>query len=370
LRSQRAMGAAETLPVPARITSLSTPSTPALACQVPCRAPRSPTPESLRYPPQACRRLARLARLELRGLRAHPPRLRRGPLEVLPGPYRPQALRARLVARALRAIPLRDHLRHQISGPEPTPPTMSANSMYELYYWPTIQGRGEFVRLVLEEAGAPYEDVARSPKGMRAMMAILKGAGDGLVPFAPPFIRHGDAVIAQTANILSYLAPRHGLAPLHEAGRAAALELQLTMADLLVEVHDSHHPIASSLYYEDQKAEAKRRSSVFVAERLTKFLGWMEKVLDRAGGKYFIGGHLSYVDLSLFQIIAGLRYAFPNAMARLAPAIPRLSTLADHVAARPRIAAYLASDRRLAFNAEGIFRHYPELDAASSQKNG
>jgi glutathione S-transferase len=239
---------------------------------------------------------------------------------------------------------------------------------YELYYWPSIQGRGEFVRLALEEAGAKYVDVARTPGGMDAMMRWLgEGAGPGtraLQPFAPPFLKDGKRVIAQTSAILSYLGPRIGLVPKAEGAQFEALAIQLTIADLVAEVHDTHHPIAGSQYYEDQKPAAKQRAASFTAERIPKFLGWLEHRLDRDGGPYLFGRRLSYVDLSSFQIVRGLSYAFPNAMTHVAPRIPRLRELADRVAARPRIASYLASDRRLAFNEEGIFRHYPELDAA------
>lgn len=239
---------------------------------------------------------------------------------------------------------------------------------YELYYWPTIQGRGEFVRLALEQAGAPYVDVARNPKGMAAMMKLLESGGNDLEPLAPPFLKSGDLVIAQTATILAYLGPRHGLVPGDEMSQLRAQQLQLTIADLVAEVHDAHHPIAGSLYYEDQKPEARRRSSVFVKERIPKYLGYLERVLDRSGGEHFVGKAVSYVDLSAFQVLAGLEYAFPNMMAHLARSIPLLRQLRAEVERQPRIAAYLDSDRRLPFNEHGIFRHYPELDQPAPER--
>jgi glutathione S-transferase len=235
---------------------------------------------------------------------------------------------------------------------------------YELYYWPSIQGRGEFVRLALEEAGAAYDDVARLKAGVPALTRLLQGGPDARPPFAPPFLKAGKRVIAQTANILQWLAPRHGLVPKAEAARIWAHQLQLTIADWLVEVHDTHHPIGGAFYYEDQKPESKRRSAHFTAERLPKFLGYFERLLaHRTSGGWLLGGTFSYVDLSLFQVLAGLRYAFPRTMERLAPRHPRSAALHDRVASRPRVAAYLASPRRIAFNQHGIFRHYPELDA-------
>ncbi len=234
---------------------------------------------------------------------------------------------------------------------------------YQLFYWDGIQGRGEFVRLALEEAGAEYVDVARTPGGMRTMMARLRGENGGMLPFAPPFLVDGELCIAQTAEILFYLGPRLGLVPRDEASRLKALQIQLTIADLVVEAHDTHHPIGAGLYYEDQKPEAARRAAAFLRERMPKYLGWLEKLLERSGAQFLIGPRVSYADLSAFQVVEGLSYAFPNAMARLAPDIPRLLALRGHVATRPRIAAYLASDRRIPFNEDGIFRHYPELDA-------
>jgi glutathione S-transferase len=239
---------------------------------------------------------------------------------------------------------------------------------YELYYWPEIQGRGEFVRLALEDAGADYVDVARLPnrggRGMAAMMRLLESRRLEHPPFAPPFLKGGKLVIAQTANILLFLGPRLGLVPKNEASRLWAHQLQLTIADWVAEAHDTHHPISGGLYYEEQKREAKRRAEDFRSERVPKYLDYFEQVLKRnpKGTDYLLGKAVSYVDLSMFQVIAGLRYAFPNAMARLESKHPRLVALHDQVSARRRIAAYLSSERRLPFNQQGIFRHYPELD--------
>ncbi len=236
---------------------------------------------------------------------------------------------------------------------------------YELYYWSSIQGRGEFVRLALEEAGAPYLDVARTAGGESRMVALLGDNAYACPPFAPPFLKAGNLLIAQTANILLFLGGRHGLTPKRESGRLWAHQLQLTIADLVVEAHDTHHPIASNLYYEDQRREAKRRAADFIAHRIPKYIGYFERVLatNAAGPDHLVGGRVSYADLSLFQVMAGLQYAFPNAMARYAERYRHVLALCQRVAVRRRIAAYLASDRRLAFNQEGIFRHYPELDA-------
>jgi glutathione S-transferase len=234
---------------------------------------------------------------------------------------------------------------------------------YKLYYWPTIQGRGEFVRLALEDAGATYVDVARTPGGLRAMMRMLKGQDKAaVVPFAPPFLQDGDLVIAQAANILAYLAPRLALVPKDEASRAHALQIQLTIADLVAETHETHHPIAGSLYYEDQKPAAKKRAALFVKERVPKFLGWLERLLERSGGEALLGAKVSYVDLSAFQVVCGLQYAFPRALARRARGLRRLLALCDRIARRNTLSAYLRSARRLPFNQDGIFRHYPELD--------
>lgn len=231
---------------------------------------------------------------------------------------------------------------------------------YALYYWSGIQGRGEFVRLALEDAGADYTDVARED-GDQALSGFLDGDEPGAPPFAPPFLKAGRQVIAQTSNILHYLGPPLRLVPEGEGPRLYALQVQLTIADLVAEVHDSHHPIAASLYYEDQRAEAQRRATDLRETRLPKFLGYFERVLERGGGRHALREH-SYVDLSLFQLMAGLDYAFPRAMQRMQRGLPLLHALQQRVARRPRIAAYLASPRRLPFNESGIFRHYAELD--------
>ena len=235
---------------------------------------------------------------------------------------------------------------------------------YELYYWPGIQGRGEFIRLALEEAGAGYVDVARRGKaGMRAMMKLIDGKRIAHPPFAPPFLKAGKLVVAQTANILFYLGPRLGLAPRDEAGRLWAHQLQLTISDLVVEIHDTHHPITSWLYFEEQRPAARRRTKDFWRYRVPKFLGYFERVLRANGDKFLVGRRLSYVDLSLFQIVEGLRYAFPKRMKRFERKVPGLIALHDRVAARPRIKTYLASNRRVPFSQWGIYRYFKELDA-------
>jgi len=236
---------------------------------------------------------------------------------------------------------------------------------YELYYWPSIQGRGEFVRLALEEAGADYVDVARRPgaRGVPAMVKILENQRLPRPPYAPPFLKAGNAVIAQTALILHYLGPRLGLAPRDEAGRLWAHQLQLTVTDLVVHIHDTHHPVSGWLYYEEQKPAAKRRTADFWRYRMPKFFGYFERVLKNNGGKFMVGRRLSYVDLSMFQVIEGLRYAFPKRMKRFEKRMPLLVALHDRVAARPRIKAYLASERRIPFSQWGIYRYFKELDA-------
>ncbi|MBM6594686.1 glutathione S-transferase [Microvirga pudoricolor] len=238
---------------------------------------------------------------------------------------------------------------------------------YELYYWPMIQGRGEFVRLALEEAGADYVDIAREPDdeaGMETMMGFMGDKNLRHPPFAPPFLKDGDVVVAQTAAILLYLGPRLNLAPEDEAGRIWTHQIQLTIADIVAEAHDTHHPVGVGLYYEDQKAEAARRSEDFRKSRIPKYLSWFETVLERntSSKTHLVGRAVTYADLSLFQLVDGLTYAFPKATKRALAKTPHVAALHEAVARRPRIAAYLASDRRIPFNQEGIFRHYPELD--------
>jgi glutathione S-transferase len=251
---------------------------------------------------------------------------------------------------------------------------------YELYYWPEIQGRGEFIRLALEAGGASYVDVARGAKkgqGVAAMMKLMAGnakvaADQTRLPFAPPFLKVGEELIAQTAHILDYLGPRLKLAPREAKAARFTQQLQLTLSDLVVEAHDTHHPIASSLYYEEQKPQAKKRAKIFIAQRIPKYLDYFEGVLTRnaaneksrqAGkGVHLVGNALTYADLSLFQVIEGLRYAFPKSMQRGEKAWPNVIALHDAVARHPRIAQYLASSRRIPFNEMGIFRCYPELE--------
>lgn len=239
---------------------------------------------------------------------------------------------------------------------------------YELHYWPGIQGRGEFVRLALEAAGAPYVDIARGREdqgqGLPAMLHCLHDKTQPQPPFAPPFLKDGNLLIGQTAAILHHLAPTLKLVGRSEQARVWTQQIQLTVADIVTEAHDTHHPVDTGLYYEDQQVEALRRARAFCQTRMPKYLRWFEQIVVRnpAGPRHLVGGKLSYADLSLFQLVEGLRYAFPLAAARVLAAAPGVVQLHARVAALPRVAAYLASERRLPFNEQGIFRRYPELD--------
>lgn len=265
---------------------------------------------------------------------------------------------------------------------------MTHKSEFALHYWPTIQGRGEFVRLALECAGANYVDVARATKtnmqpdrqlnmqpgvpgfdkaakkGMADMLQTMQAPSLLHPPFAPPFLVHGKVVVGQTAAILLYLGPLLNLVAKSEVQRLWTHQIQLTIADAVAEVHDTHHPIAMGLYYEQQTQEAAKRALEFRRERIPKFLNWFELVLTRNPkcASYLVGARLSYADLSLFQFVEGLLYAFPKASRRALKKTPHVVALNARVKQVPRIAAYLASSRRIAFNEDDIFRHYPELD--------
>ena len=233
---------------------------------------------------------------------------------------------------------------------------------YQLFYWPEIQGRGEFVRLALEDAAAAYDDVARSDRGMSEMMALMDGRDEKRPPFAPPFLKAGKRVIAQVADILFYLGPHLKQTPADEVGQLWLHQLQLTVTDIVKEIHDSHHPLGGEFYYEDAKPEAKRYAENFLGNRAPKYLCYFETVLEKSGGPWMLGRKFTYADLSVFQLIDGLRYAFPTAMKRLERDVPGLVGVRDRVAKRPNVKAYLESDRRIPFNEDGIFRRYPELD--------
>ncbi len=241
---------------------------------------------------------------------------------------------------------------------------------YELYYWPSIPGRGEFVRLALEQAGVDYIDVARRPEaeggGVPAIARVLEGEKGGTRPFAPPILVADECVISQTTAILHFIGQRHDLVSKDGAHAFATLQVQLTIADFVSEVHDTHHPTTPMAVYEMQKPEAAKKAAAFREYRLPKFLRYFEAVLQESpsvsGQKHLVGSALTYADLSLFHVLEGLEYAFPRAFEKLTPSVPRLIALRAYVESLPRIAAYLKSDRRLRFNESDIFRHYPELD--------
>jgi len=237
---------------------------------------------------------------------------------------------------------------------------------YRLYYWPNLPGRGEFIRLVLEQAGAKYVDIARQPEaeggGMPPLMALRYGQGEGQPAYAPPVLRAGDFWLAQTPAICDYLAAIHRLVPTEPQGRARALQVFLTIFDVLGEVHDTHHPISKARFYEDQKQAAKQNATSFLQDRLPNHMAYFDRVLSQAGGAYLLGHTLTYVDLAMYQLLLGLKHAFPKGASQVLTQTPGLSALFDKVAAQPRVAAFKASDRSVAFSNDGIFRNYPELD--------
>ncbi|MDE0933252.1 MAG: glutathione S-transferase [Novosphingopyxis baekryungensis] len=231
---------------------------------------------------------------------------------------------------------------------------------YDLWYWPSIQGRGEFVRLALEAAEIAYTDRARED-GAEALLDDMD-ARTGIKPYAPPYLVDGDLCIAQTAHIVSWLGAKHGFCGSDERETLGLIQLQLVVTDIVAEAHDTHHPVATGDYYDEQKEEAKRAAKGFREERMPKYFDHFETALNASDGPFVTGASWSHVDTSLFQLVRGLQYAFPKRMAALLPDYPKLAACADAVEALPGIRAYLDSDRRIAFNEDGIFRHYPELD--------
>lgn len=246
---------------------------------------------------------------------------------------------------------------------------MSASEIeapYDLWYWPTIQGRGEFVRLFLAAAGIGWRDRAREGDAQALVEDMEKRAENGFAPYAPPYLveRETDFAIAQVAHIVTWLAEKHGRTTGDAATDLHLIQLQLTITDIVAEVHDVHHPIASSLYYDDQKDAARTAAEKFREERIPKYFGHFEQALGVKDGAFMDGERWSHVDTSLFQLVEGLRYAFPERMKSVEPDYPRLIACRDAVAENEGVARYLNSERRIAFNEDGIFRHYPELDAA------
>jgi glutathione S-transferase len=233
---------------------------------------------------------------------------------------------------------------------------------YDLWYWPGIQGRGEFVRLVLEGAGIPYRDRARED-GAEALIKDMHGRG-GFGPFAPPYLVDGDFAIAHVAHILAWLTDKHSLGSGRLETDLQLIQLQLTITDLVAEVHDVHHPVGAAKYYHEQKDEALIAAGSFRDARMPKYLGYFEGALAVNEGPFVLGDKWSHVDTSLFQLVEGLSYAFPRRMAALKDDYPRLHAVRDAIAGIDRVAAYLASDRRISFSEDGVFRHYPELDAS------
>lgn len=236
----------------------------------------------------------------------------------------------------------------------------AVSTPYDLYYWPVLPGRGEVIRMILEDAGVAYRDVARD-EGFAAITAVREGALGEPRPYAPPVLKHGDLVLSQSAVIARYLGERHGLASSDERGRLLTQQHFLGWSDLMAETHETHHPIAVGLHYEEQRDAAKERAHHFLANRLGSWLDHFERIVSHGEG-HQVPGVMTYADFMARFVIRGIEYAFPSTFDRHRPQIPSLLSLTERVEARPALAAYLVSDRCLAFNEHGIFRHYPELD--------
>jgi glutathione S-transferase len=230
---------------------------------------------------------------------------------------------------------------------------------YQLWYWPSIPGRGEFVRLALEAAEIEYEDMARE-QGAEALIADLQGRG-GIRPFAPPYLVDGELCIGQTAHILAFLADRHDFGAGELEVDLQLIQLQLDITDIVAEVHNVHHPVAAALYYQDQMDAAYEAARHYRDQRLPKYLDHFEAALEENGGPCVLGDRWTHVDTSLFQLMEGLDYMFPNRMRELD--YPRLELCRQAMMEIAGVEQYLASDRRLSFNEDGIFRFYPELDS-------
>jgi glutathione S-transferase len=229
----------------------------------------------------------------------------------------------------------------------------------QLWYWPDIPGRGEFIRLALEAAEVDYADMARE-KGAKAMLDDM-ASRSGIAPLAPPYIVDGDLCIGQTAHILAVLADRHGFGAGDLPTDLQLIQLQLDVSDMVSEVHAVHHPISGALYYRDQMDAAYEAAQHFRGTRIPRYLDHFERALAEQGGPFVLGEQWTHVDTSLFQLLEGLDYMFPNRMAELD--YPRLALCREAVMEIEGIDAYLGSERRLAFSEDGLFRHYPELDS-------
>ena len=197
------------------------------------------------------------------------------------------------------------------------------------------------------------------------MLALLHGEGTSHIPFAPPFLRDGGVIVSHAAAILLY----PGRADRTRANRrrtgAYGRTRYRAITDIVAEVYNSHHPIDADKWFHEQKDAAIARAAVFRRDRMPKYsFGWFERLLaaNPAGVDHLVGGFVTYADLSLFQLVEGLRFAFPLASERTLARLPRVTALHKAMAERPRLKAYLASERRVPFKETGIFRRYPELD--------
>ncbi|EJU05030.1 glutathione S-transferase C-terminal-like protein [Dacryopinax primogenitus] len=248
---------------------------------------------------------------------------------------------------------------------------------YILHYWGGIPGRGEYVRLAFEYAGVSYTDSNDSAKLLKTLRSTSPSH------FAPPMLELPNGkILSQTPAILNYLAPKLGLAGEKgnllknavedddereeaEFERSIVNQLVLTALDLCVEAHDSHHPIASSLYYEDQKQEALRRAEDFLKLRIPKYLAHFEETLrkNKVSHSHLVGKTTTTADLVLFHVVDGLLYAFPRRMGALDKGgkYKRVLKLHEKIMAEGGIKEYVESGRRRKFGV-GLFRHYPELD--------
>jgi len=237
-----------------------------------------------------------------------------------------------------------------------TPPP---KDMWQILYWPAKDadgkvaagaGRAEYLRVLFEEAGVPYQDVTA---GLRAFFWQNLEA-QPYPALAPPAIRKNNFILGQTAVCAKRLAMEFGFYPTDEDDAAHAEQIVTTVHEYIAEGRSAFHPVKNTMSYHDQKEEAKPYIAAFKADRLPRYMTNFERFLkaNRGGGGFFVGDSLSYVDLQVMVMLQVTRSQFPDAWEALDAKL-----LKDHLAqmeARPRIKAYLLSDRKQPFAGDSM----------------
>ena len=202
---------------------------------------------------------------------------------------------------------------------------------YRLFYWEK-RGRGEQIRLLLNELGQEYEDVYVP---MNEEFMKLKRQGPGTLYFGSvPMLEDGDFKLAQGPVIMNYLGRKHGLMP-------ADLQPAAKTEAMVVGAEDMRMAYFRLLGDGREEKQAKFVGGAWNDRWLSAWSGLIELNGDTG---YLVGSTLTQADLAVWDALDAIITWIDGATFA---SFARVQKFYESIKARPAIASYLASDRRI-----------------------